>query len=394
MIKKKIILVDQVNTVRDYTVPLILSLKKLYHDVVLVNSPSILENHTHHDFEINLFGYKFQSHLISIKFLKNILNFFFYIFGWIKLTRYCVLNNPDIIHFQASRIPIIDLCFKNFISFMLPRAKLVLTIHNSNHLHGEGIFLRRIMIKNYHKSFNNFFLHSNETKSYLDTIKIKKKYSYFISKIPIYNYFKSYKSHKPTINKIKEISEKLTNKKVKFLFFGLIRNYKGIDILLDAISKIPNKNNFQVIIAGKPDKNIKLLMKQAENLQINKLIVWDLNWIEPEKANFYFDNADIIILPYRKIDGSGVVSTALSYKKPMILSRIKGFEEIIDHYEDGFLFESENSDHLAELMNTIIIEPKVIEKIKHGLVKKINEWPSWEEVSLAHKNLYEIEDCK
>ena len=45
-------------------------------------------------------------------------------------------------------------------------------------------------------------------------------------------------------------------------------------------------------------------------------------------------------------------------------------------------------------MNTIIIEPKVIEKIKHGLVKKINEWPSWEEVSLAHKNLYEIEDCK
>jgi glycosyltransferase involved in cell wall biosynthesis len=104
------------------------------------------------------------------------------------------------------------------------------------------------------------------------------------------------------------------------LFFGLLRPYKGIDVLLDAWRTI---DDAELWIAGMPRMDIAPLRASAPpNVRFVPRFITD------EQLPPYFRRADLVVLPYRQIEQSGVLFTALAFGKPLLVSDIGGFSEI------------------------------------------------------------------
>jgi len=110
-----------------------------------------------------------------------------------------------------------------------------------------------------------------------------------------------------------------TQKKV-VLFFGLLRPYKGLDVLLDAWRGIEDA---ELWIAGMPRMDISALRASAP-----ASVRFVPRFITDEQLPPYFRRADLIVLPYREIEQSGVLFTALAFGKPLLLSDVGGFGEI------------------------------------------------------------------
>jgi glycosyltransferase involved in cell wall biosynthesis len=104
------------------------------------------------------------------------------------------------------------------------------------------------------------------------------------------------------------------------LCFGLMRPYKGIDLLLDAWRDI---DDAELWIAGMPKFDISPLRRGAPaNVRFVPRFIGDT------ELPAYFQRADLVVLPYREIDQSGVLFTALAFGKPLLLSDVGGFPEV------------------------------------------------------------------
>ncbi len=135
------------------------------------------------------------------------------------------------------------------------------------------------------------------------------------------------------------------------LFFGYIREYKGLDLLLDAFANAgTSDDNLKLVIAGRPMNEAlraKYLSKIA-GISANGKIVTRLDFIPSGEIQDYFEASDIVILPYKNIDHSGIVHLAYSFHKPVIVSQVGDFPETIEHGKSGFVLNENTPARLSE----------------------------------------------
>lgn len=139
-----------------------------------------------------------------------------------------------------------------------------------------------------------------------------------------------------------------------FLMFGMIRNYKGVDILLDAVSRIPEvlRGKMRFIIAGKQYKNQNPTDYEAmiKRLGIASCVEFIPQRIEEDKLGVLYADVDACVFPYREIYGSGSLFMAYAYGKPVIVSNLPTFIEETENGKTGLLFNSENPEQLAKAL--------------------------------------------
>ncbi|MBP6455539.1 MAG: glycosyltransferase family 4 protein [Chitinophagaceae bacterium] len=134
------------------------------------------------------------------------------------------------------------------------------------------------------------------------------------------------------------------------LFFGQIKEVKGLEILLQAMPMIGNTIN--LVIAGKPWKND--LSKYDKIITDNNLqhrIISMYRFIDNDERDLLFSATDVNVIPYKKIFQSGVLLMALSYKLPVIASRLLPFQEFLEDKKDVLFFENENVTDLSNKIN-------------------------------------------
>ena len=105
------------------------------------------------------------------------------------------------------------------------------------------------------------------------------------------------------------------------LCFGLLRPYKGVDVLLDAWRELDP--DAELWIVGNPRMDISRLRAQAP-----PSVRWVPRFVADDEIAGYFERADLVVLPYREIDQSGVLFTALAFGSPLLLSAVGGFPEV------------------------------------------------------------------
>ena len=135
------------------------------------------------------------------------------------------------------------------------------------------------------------------------------------------------------------------------LFFGFIRNYKGLDILLDAIKIIKDKENtllnFKVLIAGEFYEDRKKYDDQIEKLGIGNLLILHTDFIADSEVKYYFCAADMVIQPYRNATQSGVTPLAFHYEVPMIVTNVGGLPAMLANETAGLVAEP-NANSIAQ----------------------------------------------
>lgn len=124
------------------------------------------------------------------------------------------------------------------------------------------------------------------------------------------------------------------------LFFGFIRDYKGLDLLLDAMADSRVKERgVKLIVAGEFYGDPKPYMEQIDRLGIADRVVLHTDFIPDHEVNRYFCAADMVAQPYKSATQSGVTQIAFHFEKPMLVTRVGGLPEIVPDGKVGFVVE-------------------------------------------------------
>jgi glycosyltransferase involved in cell wall biosynthesis len=152
----------------------------------------------------------------------------------------------------------------------------------------------------------------------------------------------------------KQISQKDARKKLGLskefvvLFFGHIRKYKGLQVLLDAI-KIARKNiNLKLVIAGEFYDSEEIYTNKIKELSLEKDVLLFNHFIPSDQIGLYFTACDVVALPYLSATQSGVIQICYNYNKPVISSRVGGLPEFIDEGKTGLMVPPNNPTELAK----------------------------------------------
>ncbi len=134
------------------------------------------------------------------------------------------------------------------------------------------------------------------------------------------------------------------------LFFGFIRAYKGLDLLLQAFADPRLKAmNVKLLVAGEFYGDPKPYLQQIEQLGIADRVVLHTDFIPDSEVNRYFRAADIVAQPYKSATQSGVTQIAYHFEKPMLVTRVGGLAEIVPDGRAGYVVEP-TADAIADAL--------------------------------------------
>lgn len=164
------------------------------------------------------------------------------------------------------------------------------------------------------------------------------------------------------------------------LFFGQIKDVKGLDILLEAMESVPK--DIQLIIAGKPWKaDFSIYDEIIETKGLSNRVIKMIRFIEDQERELLFFAADVNVLPYRVIYQSGVLLMAMSHGLPVIASDLPANKEIIQDGKNGFLFKSENVKGLAKTIDCFFHDEEKRKNIALKALETIKEDYSWKKIA-------------
>ena len=141
------------------------------------------------------------------------------------------------------------------------------------------------------------------------------------------------------------------------LFYGAIRQYKGLEYLVAAFQRVAPKNpKYRLIIAGEVKKGSEQyfqdIQKTIEQDPCRSQTMQRIEFVPDEETELYFKAADVLVLPYAEIFQSGVLFLAYSFGLPVIAADIASFRDDIIPGETGLLCQSRNPEHFAGAIET------------------------------------------
>lgn len=203
----------------------------------------------------------------------------------------------------------------------------------------------------------------------------------------VYSPHPMYETYGPAVS-MQEAREKLKlNREDKIiLFFGLIRHYKGLDILLEAMAHPEIKNkNIKLLIAGEfyEEKQPYLDLIKMAGLK-DKVILRD-SFIPNEDVRYYFCACNLVAQTYRNATNSGVTMVGYYYEKPMLVTNVGGLAEIVPNQKCGYIVEK-SVPHISEKILDYFLENREAEFTAH--VKEEKKKYEWKEFIRVLTELY------
>ncbi|MBK9541319.1 MAG: glycosyltransferase family 4 protein [Bacteroidetes bacterium] len=240
--------------------------------------------------------------------------------------------------------------------------------------------LKRICEKYVHK----LVVHNEYTRTELLSLLDVKTHSQ-IQIIPHGN-FLSLATEKLQKAEAREILGLEQEKKI-VLFFGLIKPSKGLDVLLRAVPQIDPNTEF--VIAGRLRKHsFNVYNEIIRKEYIHGRIHYYLHHISNEQRNLFFSAADVIVLPYKKIYQSGVLLMAMSYGLPAVVSNLPAMKEVVQHNENGLLFQSDDADDLSSQVNRILRDDQLRIRIGQKEMEYCGKHHDWKRIAAAFYSLF------
>ncbi len=145
----------------------------------------------------------------------------------------------------------------------------------------------------------------------------------------------------------------LPQDKTILLFFGFIRDYKGLDLLMKAYKKAYTKD-LLLVVAGEFYNNAQQYSELEKELGLEGTIEWRTDFIPDDKVRYYFSAADLIVQPYKTATQSGVTQIAYHFERPMLVTRVGGLAEIVPNGKVGYVCEV-NEDEIAEAIRSFAV---------------------------------------
>ena len=251
--------------------------------------------------------------------------------SWYYVSNDIVLKKPDYVILRYWH-PFFAPCL-GFIASRLKKNKIITLAWVDNIVPHENIFLQKKFTKYFLNRIDSALVMSKSVKN--DFLKIVPTKKVVYSPHPIYNNFG------PIINQNESkvfLNLDLSTKYI--LFFGFIRKYKGLDLLLDAFADLRiRKKRIKLIIAGEFYEKKSIYLNKINNLKLSSSVLIFDQYINNNEVAHYFCASDLIAQPYLSATQSGVSMIAFHFLRPVLVTKKGGLSEYVSHRKDGYIVD-------------------------------------------------------
>ena len=253
-------------------------------------------------------------------------------------------RRADVVHLQWLTFPVVDV-------HLLPRGRpLVFTAHDvplRQPRRGEREALRRLL-----HTVDAVVVHSRYGARFLSEEMGAPAERVHVVPHGAFDYLTRLPAERPLDDELAAVEGPV------ILFFGLLRSYKGLDVLLDAFRDI---DGAELWIVGLPLLPLEELRARASGSRGRVRFI--PRFVDDAEVPALFRRADVVALPYRQIDQSGVVHVALAFGKPLVLSRVGGFTELGEEHDAALLVEPGDVDGLRAALSGLIDDPSARDRL-------------------------------
>lgn len=264
-------------------------------------------------------------------------------FNWFKVAGLLKKENADLVVFDWWH-PFFGFCH-GVISFLISkkyRNKILFITENvvSHEANAVDKFLTRIGLS----STSKFLALSGIVEKELQQFSKGKKV--YRSELPVYDCYKQAESL--NVKKLK-LEFGFAEDSLVLLFFGYVRKYKGLDILIEAFPKILSAiPNAKLLIVGEFYDNPAEYFDLIKKFNIEEQLKVINQFVPNEDVGKYYQAADLVILPYRSATQSGILNVAYGFYKPVIVTNVGGLAEFVDEGKTGFVVQPNSPETIAE----------------------------------------------
>ena len=167
------------------------------------------------------------------------------------------------------------------------------------------------------------------------------------------------------------------------LCFGVVRPYKGVDVLVEAFRQVEGA---ELWVVGRP---LGVSMERLRRLAPPGRVRFVERYVSDAEQAAYFRRAELLVLPHRNVDVSGVLFAGLAFGKAMVLSDVGGFRELVDDQGAGRLVPPGDPDALAAAISELLERPEERARLEERAAKAAAGPYSWDRIAGQTLALYE-----
>ncbi len=296
-------------------------------------------------------------------------------FNWLKVAKYIKKICPDLLILQWMH-PYFAPCYY-MLAKLVKKIKILYICHNvfPHERFPADKWLTAIALK----QADFYITHSNSDAEDLKSIIRNPKMA--ITVHPAYNFFRRENMSKQKARERLKLSE--TDKVV--LFFGLVREYKGLKHLLNAMAILKEKLQIKLLIAGDFAGNREVYDGLIKKNAIEENVIITDQHIPISEVEKFFAACDLVVLPYESATQSGVIQVAYSFEKPVLATRVGGLPDVVFDGETGYVVEPQNAGKIAEAVIDFYENNRSDEFVK-GIEREKYRY-SWERMEKEIDNL-------
>lgn len=295
-------------------------------------------------------------------------------FNWLKVGKEIAKKNADVV------------IFAYWMSFMAPcmgtiarrikkngHTKVIALVHNM--IPHEPNILDKFLPPYFVKSMDGFMALSESVVKDIEKFD-KRNCPKRFSPHPIYDHYGELLPREKALQLLN-----LDPQNRYALFFGFIRAYKGLDLLLEAFAdERLQQSNVKLLVAGEFYGDPEPYLQKIKDLKIEDSVILHNDYIPDHEVNRFFSVADIVAQPYKTATQSGVTQIAFHFEKPMLVTNVGGLPEIVPDGKIGYVVEPEPKP-IADALCRFFTENKQ-EEFSQNVIeeKKKYAWPTFTEI--------------
>ena len=287
--------------------------------------------------------------------------------NWFKVANRIIKENPDLVVFDWWH-PFFAFCHFTISELIKKKFRKKILFITENFISHEGNFIDKRLTDIGLKNASSFMVLSGIVEKEVKLIANGRKV--YKSELPIYDCYETDETIS-VLNLRKEFGFSEQDKVL--LFFGYVRKYKGLDLLIDAFPKIKTSiPNAKLLIVGEFYDSPEVYTDKIKKLGIEKDTVIVNKFVPNEDVGKYYKVCDLVMLPYRSATQSGILNVAYGFSKPAIVTNVGGLSEFVEDKKTGIIINPDLPEEIANgVMEYFRLEDQVdFEKNIKELVNK------------------------
>lgn len=296
-------------------------------------------------------------------------------FSYIKTAKAINKFSPDILiipYWMSFMAP----AYGTVCRFLNKKTKVVSLVHNA--IPHERTLIDKPLARYFFNGCDAFIVMSEPVEK--DLLSLRKNAKVLLQPHPIYDHYAERIERSSACDKLR-----IKKDKKNLLFFGLIRDYKGLDALIESMNLLDD--SYQLIIAGESYGSFERYNKLIDqSIRKDNIAVFE-QYIPDEMVSVLFSAADVLVLPYRSATQSGVIGIAYQLELPMIATNVGALGSTVQEAETGLVIPSATAEYLSEGIKAFFANDEQIGIYKNNTVKEKSRL-SWDNFAVSIEKFF------